>query len=162
MPIHLPPPIDQNGPLSQWVRVGTTNIVIPTPVDHSPTGSSVPLAAPTQNLWLKHFIWRGKRQGERVSETDGAAAIAKQQQTNLPHHYHNTSGLATPKRFLTIYHAMYLLGNEMAWKGLVDVLTVHPNKATKPQLTMLGPLQSKSNALSNSLATKVCERDEEG
>jgi hypothetical protein len=44
----------------------------------------------------------------------------------------------------------------------VDVLAVH-HISTKPQLTMLGPLHSKSNAFSkNNLATQMCERDEEG
>jgi len=43
----------------------------------------------------------------------------------------------------------------------VDVLAVH-HMSTKPQLTMLGPLHSKSNAFSNNLATQMCERDEEG
>ena len=68
--------------------------------------------------------------------------------------------------FSSIYHAMYLLENELAWKGLVDVQE-RQHKATKlPQqeLTsmLVGPLHSQSNALINDLATKVCERDEEG
>jgi hypothetical protein len=49
-----------------------------------PTWSSVPLAAPTQNLWLKHFICRGKRQGERVSGgTVGAAVQSNNDQAYL-------------------------------------------------------------------------------
>ena len=87
------PPIDQNGPLSQWVRVGTTNIVIPTEA-HSPTSpvspiwSSVPLGASRGKLcWLKHFICRAKRQGEMVSGTDHrAATMQSNKQTNLPHY----------------------------------------------------------------------------
>lgn len=68
--------------------------------------------------------------------------------------------------FSSIYHAMYLLENELAWKGLVDVQE-RQHKATKlPQqeLTsmLVGPLHSQSNALIYDLATKVCERDEEG
>ena len=63
--------------------------------------------------------------------------------------------------FSSICHAMYLLGNERAWKGLVDVQVRH-HKPTKPQLTMLGPLHSQSKALNNNLASQVCERDKEG
>jgi hypothetical protein len=63
---------------------------------------------------------------------------------------------------LSIYHAMYLLRNEMTWKGQWMCLQFITRQATKPQLTMLGPLHSKSNALSNNLATQMCERDEEG
>jgi hypothetical protein len=80
-----------------------------------------------------------ERVGERVSGRVGVHPATKQSNNKKPtflappHHCSTTMisirACSTKTVFWSTVHALYLLGNEMAWKGLVDVT----KKSQKPQ-----------------------------
>jgi len=156
--ISSPPPLDHHAPLPMSPGGHYQHCVILTVTIHQPPDHQSLLLL--ESLTEAFNLQRRRRQGERVSGTDDGAAVSNNNKQTyltiiLQALQHQNGSINLP------CHVPVGKWNDMK-RSVLDVLAVQNKETRKPQLTMLGPLHSKSNALSNNLATQMCERDEEG